>query len=355
MCMSSGHGLMGAGWGYANCLAFSVATGHEWSWWFPHIAAGITAGWALWCDIDTLKATVTTSLGSITRALHELVCWTAAGIYYATRTDKDPADQPKIHRGITHTWPGALFMGALITTLCLIWPRYATPTVLAISLHWGLRGLAIPHNAHGEPRGNAAGRFLTKRAYVALRMVPMPGRIFNWAVRKVSRWMGFSGKWVRTSSLLVCGVIAWMMTERAPDLHGTLAILALGWLVTQGCLVHMLGDSVTESGICWKFPFVDKETGKRWHESKLPEITLPHWVPFFKVRTFKPAFKTGRWFELGAVYPLCIFICVATAPGGWTLLGHMGELATAWRDRMAMSAALTFPAWPTTKATPPAR
>lgn len=333
MCMSSGHALSGAAAGYTTCLAYSVAADTELSWWFPHVAAGIVAGWALWCDIDTLKATVTTSLGFITRALHELVCWAAAGIYYATRTDKDPADQPKIHRGITHTWPGAVFMGLLVAAVCLIWPRYATPVVLGVSLHWALRGLSIPRAAHGVPKGNAAARFITTHAYTALRIVPMPGKVFDRAVRKTARWFGFSGKWVRTSSLLICLGLAWVATEHTPELHHLGYLLALGGLVTEGCLVHMAGDSVTESGICWKFPLVDKKTGKRWHESKIPVIV-------WRGKTYKPAFKTGRAFEIAVLYPVLLFACALTAPGGLALLGHMGELATAWRHNAAVIAAL---------------
>lgn len=348
MCMSSGHGLMGACSGYLTCLAVEVATQTQFSWWFPHIAAGVCAGWALWPDIDTLKATVSTSLGWISRSLHEIVCWSAAGIYYATRTDADPADQPKIHRGITHTWPGALFMGIVIFALCMVYPLVAIPLVLGISLHWGLRGLAIPRSAHGEPKGNMAGRYLTKRAYVMLRLIPLPGRIFNWAIRKLSRKMGLKGKWLRTLALAICLGAAFTMCWNVPELHHWRYIVLLGWLVTQGCLVHMLGDSITESGICWKFPFIDKETGRRWHETKIPEIT-------FLGKKYKPAFKTGRAFEIGVVYPLCIAACVLAAPGGWTLLGYMGELATAWRHRATLNAALPFEPWPTTKTALPLR
>lgn len=349
MCMSSGHGLMGAWGGYTTCMAITATTGHEWSWWFPHVAAGVVAGWALWPDIDTLKATVTTSLGFITRTLHEAVCWTCAGVYYATRTEAD-APQPRIHRGLTHTWPGALFMGLLVTALCLLYPLPAVTVVLGISLHWGLRGLAIPRNAHGEPKGSAPARFATKRVYTALRLVPMPGRIFNWALRKTSRWMGFSGKWVRTSAVLVCTLAAWAMARQTPEIHQTLYILFLGALVTEGCLIHMLGDSITESGICWKFPFIDKATGKRWVETKIPEI---HW----RSKAYKPAFKTGRFFELGILYPVLIFGCIAVAPGGWTLLAFADQLATAWRHARVTASALALPAWPMTTraATPPAQ
>jgi len=343
MCLSSGHGLMGAGSGYFSCLAIEVATQTEFSWWFPHIAAGVTAGWALWCDIDTLKATVTTSLGWITRGLHELVCWIAAGIYYATRTDADPPDKPKIHRGITHTWPGALFMGLLIFALCMIYPLVAVPIVLGVSLHWGMRGLAIPRDAHGTPKGNIAGRFVTKRAYVALRLVPQPGKIFAAMVKRLSRWLGLGGKWLRTLALGVCLLAAFAMCDRAPELHDWRYILFLGWLVVQGCLVHMVGDSMTESGICWKFPFKDKKTGKRWAETKIPAIVMPRGVPILAGRTYKPAFKTGRWFEIAILSPILLAACLVLAPGGLLLLIRMGVVPPAWQRTLDQMAALALP------------
>lgn len=349
MCMTSGHALMGAASGYFTCTVIEIATQSELSWWFPHIAAGITAGWAMWCDIDSLKAAVSTSLGFVTRGLHELICWIAAGVYYATRTDKD-APSPKIHRGITHTWPGALFMGALVCTLSALYPLVAVPIVLGISLHWGLRGLTIPKSAHGEPRGNAAGRFLTKRAYVFLRLIPMPGRVFQYAIKRTAKWLGFSKPWMRCCSLAICLFAAFGMCHSTPELHNWRYILLLGWLVTQGCLVHMAGDSLTEAGICWRFPFIDKATGKRWAETKIPEITvptirLPRWLLGLVIvpgGRYKPAFKTGRAFEIGALYPVLIILCVVCAPGGLALLGHLGEVGPAWRHTASLSAALPF-------------
>lgn len=342
MCMTPAHALMGAASGYFTCTVIEIAGQTELSWWFPHVAAGITAGWAMWCDIDSLKAAVTTSLGFVSRGLHELICWIAAGIYYATRTAKDnPA--PKIHRGITHTWPGAVAIGALVLTLCLIYPAIAVPILLGISLHWGLRGLAIPRSAHGEPRGNTAGRYLTKRAYVALRLVPMPGRVFQWVIKKTARWLGFSKPWMRTCSLAICLIAAFVMCHDLPELHHVGYIVLLGALVTQGALVHMLGDSLTESGICWRFPFKDKATGKRWKETKIPSVTMPDWVPILAGHTYKPAFKTGRAFEIGALYPVMILTCVACAPGGWALLVELSQHRPAWRHSAAAGAALAFP------------
>ncbi|HZE02604.1 MAG TPA: metal-dependent hydrolase [Pseudonocardiaceae bacterium] len=339
--MSSGHGGTGAFTGYTACLVTSAVTGHEWSWWFPHVAAVVVAGWALWCDCDTLISTVSTSLGWTSQFIHRrLIVPLCKGIYYATRTEADPADKPRVHRGATHTWPAAVVMGALVTVLCLAWPRAATTTVLAISAHWAMRGLTIPVAPHGKPKGNIAGRFITRRAYTFNRLIPQPGRAFNWLVRKGARLCGFSGKWVRTGSLIVCTGTSWLITENTPELRTDWAA-ALGVLVTIGILTHMLGDSVTESGICWKFPFIDAATGKRWQETKIPTITAPGWAPFIAGRVYKPAFKTGRWFELGIVYPVCAAGCVLAAPGGLSLVEHLA----AWRGVGGVAAALPLATW----------
>lgn len=350
--MSPSHAFSGAYSGYLSCIVASAVTGHQWSWWYPHVVAVICAGWALWPDCDTLRSTVSTSLGWITQGLHHFITIVASAVYYATRTDADPPDKPVIHRGITHTWPGAVFMGVVVTIPCLIWPHYAAAVVLAISLHWGLRGLAIPKAPHGKPRGNFMGRFLTERGYMLSRLIPQPGRIFNWLIRKGSRKAGLSGKFVRTSSIIVCGVIAWIITGYTPELHTSWAGL-LGGCVVQGVLVHMLGDSVTESGICWRFPFVHPVSGRRWQASKIPSITIPRWVPVFKGRVFKPAFKTGRAFEVLVMCPLFFAGCLVTAPGGFETLTALIDAATAWRGARVRTTALPSPAWLTTpQATP---
>lgn len=339
--MSSGHSLTGAGAGYTACVVVSAVTGHEWSWWFPHVAAVVVAGWALWCDCDTLKSTVSTSLGWITqRIMHPMIVGLCVLVYNLTRTDADPADKPKIHRGATHTWPAAAVMGGLVAVACLTWPIAATTAILTISMHWAMRGLSIPRAPHGRPKGSPIGVFIARRAYVFNRLIPQPGRAFNRIVRMLARMVGFSGKWVRTGSVIVCSGISWLITTHTPEMHTDWAA-ALGALVALGILVHMGGDSVTESGICWKFPFIDSATGKRWQETKIPAITMPEWVPIISGRVYKPAFKTGWWFELAFVYPVCAVGCVLAAPGGLSLVEHLA----AWRGAGGVATALPLAAW----------
>lgn len=340
--MSTGHALSGAAAGYLASLLFEISTGIQLHWVVPHAAAVVTAGWALWPDCDSIKATVTTSLGLLTRWLHKLVVYLCEEIYWATATEYDD-NTPTIHRGATHTWPGALVMGVLIAAICVAFPRFGTPVVLGISLHWAMRGLYMP-TAIDKPvsdyrlRGRGFfgrlgvlvyhwwGQKLKHIATDAIRALPLPG--------KYLRAMG------RTSTLAVCMLTAFYMTESTRALDTPWAA-GLGALVVLGILTHMVGDSVTESGICWLFPFAHPVTGRRWEP-----IQLPKWL----------AFKTGHAFEVGIMYPLCILACIVAMPGGFVLVM---SIYAAWRDHRAISAALPFLTWqPKTKPitpTPPRR
>lgn len=326
--MSTGHALSGAAVGYAACIPFQHFTGIELHWVIPHAVAAITAGWALWPDVDCHNATVTTSLGKPTRALHKIVTRACAAIYWATATPYDD-NTPVIHRGATHTWPGAVFMGVLVAALIVAYPRVATPLILGISLHWGMRGLYMPTSPDkqlnlkrlegrslldqlGAIWYHAMGVMLKRRAVAVMRTLPLPGKY----LRKIGR----------AGTFVVCLLAALYATEIATSAFDTRWAALLGACATLGVLTHMLGDSVTESGICWLFPFTHPHSGKRWHPARFPK-----WF----------AFKTGRALEIGVVYPLCILGAIAAMPGGYVLmLQVLGTLSAAWRDPPATSTAL---------------
>jgi membrane-bound metal-dependent hydrolase YbcI (DUF457 family) len=327
--MSPGHSLSGPPVAYSLCLLYELSTGVELAWGIPHIAAIIVAGWCNWPDCDTLKSTVSTSLGIITRSLHELVVMLCAVIYYATRSEKDDPKKPVIHRGATHTWPGAVFMGLLVAVICLAWPMWGTIGVLGISLHWAMRGLYIP-NSPDKPLGKTAldghrlfarigivvyhrmGVALKRNAVEILRMLPMPG--------KYLRAFG------RTGTFAICLGVAFILVRATPALDTPWAGL-LGAAAAVGVLTHMVGDSVTECGICWFFPFRHPRTGKRWEF-----VHLPKWL----------AFKTGRAFEYGIVYPLLMLAAMVAMPGGFALVL---EVYAAWRTNHVQATALRFAPW----------
>lgn len=335
--MSPEHSLSGATAGYVASVIIESVFGVEMFWVIPHLIAVIVAGWANWPDCDTRQSTVSTSLGWLTLSLHHLVTMICAAVYYATRTDADPADKPRIHRGATHTWPGALVMGAIVAAICAIWPHWCVPAVLGISLHWAARGIYIP-TAIDKPIGKSklAGkgfwRRLAARAYFAigqsirrtairgLRRLPLPGK-----------YLRASG---RTGTAAVCMGIAFYAAWYTHELDTRWAGL-LGLAAVLGILVHMLGDSVTESGICWLFPFVHPRTGRRWEECQLPK-----WL----------AFKTGRAFEYAVVAPACILGAIAAMPGGYLLFVEIYHAA--WRGGVNVALALPFATWPKTTTAP---
>jgi len=330
--MSPEHSISGALAGYVASVAFETAVGVELHWAIPHLVAAFTAGWANWPDCDSIKSTVTTSLGVFTRALHHLVCLICVAVYFGTRTAADPDDAPIVHRGATHTWPGALVMGALVALVCAIWPHWAVPIVAGISLHWATRGIYIP-NAIDKPIGKSRlkdkgllARLATVIYYrigLAIRHLAIDLLQLISPAHRLGKHMRAMG---RSGAFAVCLGVGFYLAWMTP-LDTSWAGL-LGGCAVLGILVHMLGDSVTESGICWLFPFVHPRTGRRWEQIKLPK-----WL----------AFKTGRAFEYAVVAPLCIAGCVLTMPGGWTFV-H--TLVAAWRPGANVALALPFATCP---------
>lgn len=333
--MAPGHALSGACAGYTTCSLYTLATQYEFHWFVPHAAAAVVAGWALWPDCDTLKSTVSTSLGIITKGLHHLVTTLCAAIYWATCTDADDQKNPKIHRGATHTWPGAVFMGLLIAVICIAYPRVGTPAILGISLHWAMRGLFVP-NAIDKKIGKSKLKGKSPPVRILAHIQHWIGQRLKRTATKMMQRLPLPGKYLRSigrsGTLGVCLGFAILGTEQTRALDTPWAAL-LGAAATLGILVHMLGDGVTESGICWKFPFIDAKTGKRWEE-----IALPKWL----------AFKTGHAFEIGIVWLGCFIACILTMPGGFALIV---QTWTVWREAYVAAAALPFGAWSTTQQT----
>ena len=337
--MSTGHSISGATAGYSACLFFELCTQIDLAWGIPHIVAVIVAGWANWPDCDTRKSTVTTSLGAVTIALHHIVITLCAAIYYATRTEADDPKKPVIHRGATHTWPGAVFMGILVAVVCAASPRWGTPIVLGLSLHWAARGLYMPTNPDRKlSASRLEGKGLIRRLGVII-YYRIGLRLKHIAVKAIKR-VPLPGKYLRASgrsgTAAVCMGLAFYLTRATGGVLDTHWTGLLGAAAALGCLTHMLGDSVTECGICWLFLFKHPRTGRRWEF-----VHLPKWL----------AFKTGRAFEIGVMYPLLIAGAFAAAPGGYPLVAR---IITAWRDGVAMAVALPFGAWPMTTVTPEA-
>lgn len=229
------------------------------------------AGAAIAPDLDHPNATASKSLGPLSWAASVGIRAVSRWVYAATRTryDRPNADG---HRGVTHTWPGALGLGVLFGGGCAIAEasggpsagRWTTVAVLWLFLVWALRGLP-PKNSHGHD-------------YVVATILT---------------------------------VIAWTLLSRA---YPTGLPVLIGATIALGAYVHALGDGLTDYGAPLVFPL--KVDGQRWYPCGLP----------------KPLrFKAGKSVERWLVFPLSMLAATAALiwliPGGWPRIAHAVSVA----------------------------
>jgi membrane-bound metal-dependent hydrolase YbcI (DUF457 family) len=67
------------------------------------------------------------------------------------------------------------------------------------------------------------------------------------------------------AAVLAVGV---SMGLEATSAHG--AAVLLGASLGAGCLAHLFGDSLTNSGVPWLWPLKDRRTGRRWQHYGIP-------------------------------------------------------------------------------------
>lgn len=230
--------------------------------------AGLGAGAAIAPDLDHPGATATRSLGLITEAASAGIRAISAAVYAATATrhDRDNRDNRDGHRGITHTLPGALILGAtfgggvavagLASRSAGVWTSLA---VLWLFLVWALR--ALP---------------------------PVESRLFDY------------------STATVLTGAAWWALQRGYS--GSVPLL-LGVTISGGALTHTLGDALTDYGSPLAWPMMVR--GQRWYPCGLP-------APL--------RFKAGRTVERLLIFPVSLVIVallvLGLIPGAYPLMGH---------------------------------
>lgn len=235
--MGPGHALSGLGAGLALGRAAGLGPAQ------CFVAAILCAGAALLPDIDNPSATVSRVFGPFSQWYSRGVNNGSAAIYDMTKTARDN-DRDGGHRGVTHTWPFALAIGASASVGAQM--RLGMLAILFLCLSLALRGLlADAARKWGWLLTTAVSAALT--AVAAIWLPPTPG------------WVG----------------------------------LAMG----VGCIVHCWGDSLTLMGCPWMWPI--KIKGKRWYD-----IATPAFLRFRaggKVETWAvtPVLTLG-------VYALCI-------------------------------------------------
>lgn len=195
--------------------------------------AVVVAGYSIFPDLDCGGATASRLLGPVTKVMSWLVRKFSAVVYRITRTDHS-SQSAGTHRHLTHTVLFGVGLGALAWAT-----SQASPWVVAAWLVFGVL---------------SAGAALSGvAALVAAAAAVVP--------------------------LAASGSVATVLTDMQPW---------TGIAVGVGCLVHLVGDGITVSGIpaLWPIPV----GGKTWHDLHL----LPH--PF--------QLHTGKRVENRLLYPL---------------------------------------------------
>lgn len=292
--MATGHALSGfvVGAGLANASGLDVA---------PACAAGvITAGYALLPDLDCDGSTAYRVGGWLSAAVGETLQALSAFAFRHTATARDVArDRSGQHRHLTHTPCFSTVLGLLVTVACLAGGPWPVAGVL-------LLGVALAHAA------------LDRRRF---KLKPPRG---------TAQWMRHVYTVVRTVAnnpavaafLVPVGVIVAASPDTGNPVDGVLVAFAqlapwTGVAVGGGCVVHILGDWLTYSGVPLLWPIVWR--GERWYRFRSP-------APFL----------AGGRFERAAVWPLLLAGSIAVVPGSvpmladaavvlWSSLSHLTD------------------------------
>lgn len=181
------------------------------------LAIFLSAGYALWPDMDHPKALAATTWGFVSKWFANIVETISQWIYYATKTRKD-VNRRGGHRTLTHT-----FMFALLSGACTFFASeniYAKCFIIFFGLCLGLRGL-FPKTTNK-----------TGKVFVYLLASLIPAYMF---VGEIEIFTNFQ----------------------------------LALIVTIGSAIHSLGDCLTDSGapLLWPLPI----KGQVWYRFKVPE------------------------------------------------------------------------------------
>ena len=260
--MGPAHSLSGAA---AWLVTGAVAAGldHPMPW--PVLVAGalVCSGAALAPDLDQKSATISRAFGPLSRALCGVIDKLSTVVYNATR---GPLDRRRSggHRTLTHTWPWALFIGTMFSTLAVLGGRWAVLGILFIHMVLAVEGL------------------LWRAARVSSDvLVWLLGAATAWILAGVMDEPGNGSNWLFTGQ----------------------EYMWLGLPIVLGALVHCVGDALTISGAPLLWPL--KVARRRWYPLGTPRFMR---------------FRAGSWVEVKVLMPG--FMVVGAVSGlGALLLG----------------------------------
>lgn len=213
--------------------------------------AAVVSGFALLPDLDHPNARASKLFGPITGVLSRVLRRISAAVYQLTKGPRDEKVTGK-HRHLSHTVLFAAGLGTLTAMGTTAGGPYAVAGVL-------LLGLVLAANALGP-------------------------------------WPLIAALVATGGSLIIAG---------PPDLDGLNPLHQLGelsgWLgiaVALGCVVHCIGDALTESGCPFLWPLPIR--GETWYELRPPKVLR---------------FRTGKSGERLVVFPVFAVIAVLLIPG----------------------------------------
>lgn len=120
-----------------------LASGANWiSWDEPQVAmitTGLVLAGSVLPDLDHKSSHVSRSFGPFTYVLSDVVRFISRRVYRMSRLPHDPPNRDP-HRTFTHTWPGALAAGGVLT-LALVAGQW--PAVVAVAMLFGMAARAF--------------------------------------------------------------------------------------------------------------------------------------------------------------------------------------------------------------------
>lgn len=201
------------------------------------------AGWSMVPDLDNTSARAISDLGPVGRVLSFLFRESSSFVQgvTATKYDRRSNNFPDPHRGLWHTFVGALVMGGLV------W--LAVSAAVGSVAVWGV---------------NVGVGALAASLFVGVSFHLAVSSLFKRAADRVKRGLGFLGDVVAfLLSLAVGFAVVWVGSGQS-----------LVWVpvaAVVGMLIHDLGDTCTTSGTPLFAPLV-KIRGKRWYSIRLSSI-----------------------------------------------------------------------------------